>query len=510
MTATTASLANSRVVPQVRLRLGGSDVDDDTLRCLGPVRVSRALSVPTACELELIAPPSATTFELGTELEVRVAGHDTALFGGSVVALEDRFGADGVHRLRVRAHDAAHELRATGGVRTHVDTDVAGIAGELFGGTGLSVHAASDGPHWPRLLQRGESDLAFFTTTCRQAGMWWQVVDDRLELLSMPSGTDADVRELTWGLDLLEASVTRCAVTSTDTVKVSGWDLLTATRIQGTADSDAIDGGTAARTSTLTGRAFAGADAADALADYTIGLASAAGGVLSAVVIGDPDLRPGVAVRIVTSGVAGAAMLTDSHLLTAVDHLIDDASGFVSVLSSAPPPEPAGTDLSSESLSVTLGMVVGVDDPTQSGRVRVTLPAYDDVETDWLPVLALGAGPDKGLDCQPDVGDLVLLTHVPGNPTAAIVLGGLHGDRTPAEGAGVGDGGVRRYGMRTPDGQVFVLDRDTDGVRLTNQAGSTVRIDDTGIVVHSAGELTLEAPGHALRLRAATIDLEQA
>ena len=46
--------------------------------------------------------------------------------------------------------------------------------------------------------------------------------------------------------------------------------------------------------------------------------------------------------------------------------------------------------------------------------------------------------------------------------------------------------------------------------RLVNQAGSTVRIDETGIVVHSAGDLTLEAPGHAMRLRAASIDLEQA
>ena len=92
------------------------------------------------------------------------------------------------------------------------------------------------------------------------------------------------------------------------------------------------------------------------------------------------------------------------------------------------------------------------------------------------------------------------------------MLGGLHGDRIPADGVGVGDGGdgVRRYGMRTPDGQRFVLNRDTDGVMIENQAGSTVRIDETGIVVHSAGELTLEAPGHAMRLRAASIDLEQA
>jgi len=506
MIGDTPTRAQSRVIPHVRLRHAGSDVHDDVLRSLGPVRVSRALSLPTACELELIAPPSATTFALGAELEVRVAGHDTALFGGTIVALEDRFGADGVHRLRVRAQDAAHKLRATGGVRTHVDTDLTAIAGDLFGRTGLSVHAANDGPHWPRLLQRGESDLAFFSAVCRRAGLWWQVVDDRLHLLALPAGDDADVRDLTWGLDLLEASVTRSVVTPTETVKVSGWDLLTATRIEGIADGGSADG----RTSTLTGRAFAGTDGADALAGYAVGVGFAAAGVLSAVVIGNPDLRPGVAVRIVTSGVPGAPARMNGHLLTSVDHLIDDASGFVSVLSSAPPPDPAGTDPSTETLSVTLGTVVGVDDPTRAARVRVTLPAYDDVETDWLPVLALGAGPDKGLDCQPDVGDLVLLTHAPGNPTAAIVLGGLHGDRTPAEGAGVGDGGVRRYGIRTPDGQTFVLDRDTDGVRLVNKAGSTVRIDETGIVVHSAGDLTLEAPGHAMRLRAASIDLEQA
>jgi len=208
------------------------------------------------------------------------------------------------------------------------------------------------------------------------------MVDDRVEVISLAADADSDVRDLTWGLDLLEASVTRSAVTPTDTVTVTGWDLLTAARVDGTADGHRSEGGSPGRTSTLTGRALAGADGVDALAGYAIGVQSAAAGVLSAVVIGDPGLRPGVAVRIATSGVTGATTRTDSHLLTAVEHLIDDASGFVSVLSSAPPREPGGTDLASESLSVTLGMVVGVDDPNRSGRVRVTLPAYDDVETD--------------------------------------------------------------------------------------------------------------------------------
>ena len=129
--------------------------------------------------------------------------------------------------------------------------------------------------------------------------------------------------------------------------------------------------------------ALTGSAEADALAELTIGLEAAAAGVLAAVAIGDPDLRPGSRVAIATNGVPGLperSRTSAPHVLTTVDHLVDDASGFVSVLSSAPPTTlPPGR--AEEPPSVTLGSVVDVDDPDHSGRVRVTLSAYADAET---------------------------------------------------------------------------------------------------------------------------------
>ena len=91
---------------------------------------------------------------------------------------------------------------------------------------------------------------------------------------------------------------------------------------------------------------------------------------------------------------------------------------------------------------------------------------------------------------------------------AGVVLGGLHVD-APADRAGVRDGSVRAYGLASPDGQLLVLDRDSDRVVLSNQAGSRLELTEAGVLLHAEADLTIEAPGRRLVIRADTVDFER-
>jgi phage baseplate assembly protein gpV len=162
-----------------------------------------------------------------------------------------------------------------------------------------------------------------------------------------------------------------------------------------------------------------------------------------------------------------------------------------------------------EASAITVGEVLRIDDPDSRGRVRVALSAYDGLESEWLPVLALGAGEAKGLALQPDVGDRVVIAHDSRDPGRGVVLGGLRTGDAGEPGVGVVDGAVGVYGLKLPTGQFLRLSAGSDSLVIGNHAGSRVELTDAGIVVHAEGDLVIEAPGHLLRLQADRIELEQ-
>src|SRR5438067_1586501 len=95
---------------------------------------------------------------------------------------------------------------------------------------------------------------------------------------------------------------------------------------------------------------------------------------------GNVRLQPGTRVEI--EGVAEA--VTGTYVLTAVTHTVERNRGFISEISSELPMPPDR----SKAASATLGIVTAVNDPDNLGRVQVSLPAYGNVETDWMGVLA--------------------------------------------------------------------------------------------------------------------------
>jgi uncharacterized protein involved in type VI secretion and phage assembly len=237
---------------------------------------------------------------------------------------------------------------------------------------------------------------------------------------------------------------------------------------------------------------------AAALAQAELDRRQAAQVVFRGLADGSPNLQLGRSIRV--EGLESA--LNGCYVLTEVNHSIDSRRGFISRLSTQPPPPPEHT----RAAVATLGIVIQVNDPDQYGRVRVALPAYGNVETDWIGVLCIAAGPGKGLVALPNLGDTVLVLLVHEDPSQGLVLGGLYGQERLAD-SGVEKGAVRRFSLRTADGQLIQLD--DRSLRLQNRAGSFVELSPDRLHISSQTPVTIEAPGNSVLIRANQIDFEQ-
>jgi phage baseplate assembly protein V len=200
------------------------------------------------------------------------------------------------------------------------------------------------------------------------------------------------------------------------------------------------------------------------------------------------------------SGVA--APLRGTYVLTSVDHVIDSRRGFLSSVSTASPDLPAPET----GAGATLAEVAQVD--ATSGRVKVRLVAHGDVETDWLPIASAGAGVGKGLMALPDVGDHVLVLFHASDAARGVVLAGLWSSSGPPD-AGVKDGRVRRWALRSSGGHQLELDDAKSALRLGDSSGSFVEMTPRGVKLHAEVPLTIEAPGQPIVVLGDAVDFRR-
>ena len=149
-------------------------------------------------------------------------------------------------------------------------------------------------------------------------------------------------------------------------------------------------------------------------------------------------------------------------------------------------------------------VVDDVNDPEQTGRVRVRFPWLDDqYVSGWARTVQPGAGKERGSLVLPEVGDEVLVVFEQGDFRRPYVLGGLYNgvDKPGAQGVPVIDGGkgaVNRRSMVSRRGhRIDLLDEDgrTEGVTVASGDGKlSLVLDATGttVTVHADGTVTIE------------------
>lgn len=496
----------------VTVTVGGSPLTDDVMRGLSGVRVAQKLNQPTQCELSFATGSGAgaeiDALRLGAKVSVKVADEDEPLFEGELTAFEVEYAGDGTAQLRARAYDPLHRLRKHQELRVFEDVTAADLAGQLAGGSGLSVDAEENGPRIERLLQHRHTDLDLLLEVAGRAGLHLTVEGDTLHLTTLdgfgfavPLELGKTVYSLRTEANLDQAAGESAALgwhpQKAEPIEERTSDARSGRRIPLRPDPSDV-GADGVRTAVdQPGRSD---DELAAIAQARLDARVAALVTVSGDAEGDPDLRPGH--RIDLSGCA--EQLAGTYVLTEVVHTID-GSGFLSRFSTQPPvvttPMPGAA-------VTTLGKVSDVDDPDRLGRVRIELPAYGGLDAGWLGVVFPGAGKGKGIIALPDPDDTVLVLLPGGEPAAGIVIGSLYGAVEPYD-AGIDSNKSRRWSMRTAGGQAFVID-DDGKMRLQNETGSFVELTPDVMTLHAATDLVIEAPGKAMRIRANTVDFQQA
>jgi phage baseplate assembly protein gpV len=509
---TTKAMPAVTELPLPSVWLDGTELDAAALRTLGPVRVRQEVSAPAVCELELHQTAQLGHPQRGMELRLRMEGAADDLFSGEVVAVSHLLSPDGIHRIRLRAFDKSHRLRQTSAVTAYTQVTAGKLADTVAGHHGIGVAADADGPEWPRIIQRGDSDAELLSRVVTDSGLWWQLDGDQIRLRRWAT---TNRYQATWGVDLFEAVLDSDGTAAANTIRTLGWDPVERKTFDVQADSS--DAGAPAGLGELLGGdgEFVLADRLVASSAHAEGLAQSeldfrTGGVntVRAVLKGDLRWRPGVGLAIADQ----PEQLAGPYLLTSVEHVIDSFSGYVCVVSSTPVPPPArrpSQSVGSNVAAFAIAEVTEVEDPDRAGRVKVKFAILDDAESEWLPVTSFGAGEDKGLLCQPDTGDTVLVLYAADDPGRGVVLGGLYADHLPGDAAGVADNAVRRFGWTTSDGQRLLLNRDEDQVIISNGASSRLEMSKDFMIMHSDVDLTIEAPGKRLVIKADTIDFER-
>ena len=500
-------------LPRVTVVANGRQLSAQDLRALDAVRVRQVLSLPTQCELTFSDPPGplSVSAELapGTALRIAVDGHREPLFVGEVTAIECFYGPAHEREVRVRGYDLLHRLRKRQSVRAHVQVTPQDLARELVAGLGLKVQADEPGPLWQRLIQHRQSDLELLVEVTEQCGLYLALRDNVLHLLTL-EGTGAPL-SLELGDALLEARIQVSGEATSRTLAAAGWNPLlveayeertSSARVGRRVDAAVAPGRVGASVRhDLVNQSVQHARHAEAIAQAELDRRAAYEVTLWGLAEGDPRLRPGARVEVseVADEVAG------QYVLTSVTHTIDGRKGFVSELSTDPPsrqrraPDP----------NLALAIVTRVDDPEHLGRVRVSFPAYGDVETEWMHVVCPGAGKDKGLVALPDVDDRVVVLFAPDEPGQGVILGGLYGAQGPPD-SGVQGNAVRRYTFVTPGGQRIQLDDQDQTIHLEDSKGNYVKLAPNVLQVHAVVDMVLEAPGQSVTIRGRAIDFESA
>lgn len=503
-----------QTLPRLVVEVDGAALAIEEMRTLWAVRVQQRLSLPTLCELTFLEPTEVISrgdiVSPGSTIRVSVSASEEPLFSGQVTATEHIYEPSHGREVRVRGYDLLHRLRKRQPVRAHVQQTLADLVREIVADLNLTVDAPVAGPLRQRLVQFRQSDFELIAEVAQRCGFYFTLRGDTLHLLTLEGiGDDISLR---LGSSLLEARIEVNGDTTCRSVSTTGWDPLRVEQHEGKAEAARSGRGVSAEVApdevggtgerTIIDETLGDDMQAEAIAQAELDLRAASEVILRGVAEGDPKLRPGAPVQI--ENVAGP--LAGRYVLTAVDHAFDSVKGFVSTISTEPPishPPPRGP-------IAALGIVTHVNDPEGFGRVRVKLPTYKDIETDWMGVVTPGAGQGKGLLALPDVNDTVLVLLPSGDPANGVVLGGLYGMWTREEWDwGVDESAVKRYTLRTPGGQRVRLDDAKQIIRLENSDGSYLEMSPEKVTIHSQRDLQIEAPGRNLVIKANKVDFQQ-
>jgi phage protein D len=456
------------------------------LGALIEVRVEREFQVPGRVTLRFVDPGyvlvSQSQVALGTAVEVTDPSGSPTLITAEVtsVAVDQRSGEQ--PELVVVAHDRSHRLGRATTLASYVEMTYSDVVSKLASAAGLTPSVDSTNATVAYLMQV-DSDLGLITELARRVGFdWW--VDGSVLHFAAPSAGASVALSVT---DTLHSFSVRASGHHPDTVTVDGWDrdqqeMVTASA--STPSTAVAASSDLANLITQTPSAFGSAtllsvglaaqsqteatQLSQAMRDRGQACAVTARGIAD----GNGAIVPGCTVT-----VSNVGPLSGSYPVTRVDHVFRPGTGYVTrfVAGDRRPGSlvdtlagGAAASPSHRHAGVTVGQVTNINDPNNTGRVKVRYPGASQAdETGWARVVSVGGGSNRGTVFIPEVNDEVLVAFEGGDPRQPVVIGGLYGSKSTIPTTQIADGTVQSRAMTSRLGHVVSL---LDGTAPASQA----------------------------------------
>jgi uncharacterized protein involved in type VI secretion and phage assembly len=156
-------------------------------------------------------------------------------------------------------------------------------------------------------------------------------------------------------------------------------------------------------------------------------------------------------------------------------------------------------------------VVTDLEDPEGAERIKVRMPmvsASDDGA--WMRLGSLDAGNNRGWVFRPEVDDEVIVGFINNDPRFGVVLGKLHSAKNAAPIAAKNDNHEKGYVSRsemklhfdddkkimtlsTPAGNSLLLDEENKCIKIQDQHGNKIEMNEEGIAIESIKEIKIKA-----------------
>lgn len=422
-----------------------------------------------------------TGLEVGKDLQVMVGtdgGSPRCLITGEITSLEADYHPGRSH-LIVRGYDKGHRLQRVRKTKTFLNATDSDIARRVASDAGLTIgHIEATQVTHVHLSQVDETDWDFLRARAEEIGYEFGTNDGQF-FFRRATGTAAAGTpiELTLRRNLGTFRPRVSAGNLPAEVEVRVWDPNAASTVAVRSDVTGTNAGLTGITPANMGRGFmptaaappppppprpgvgnlgpAPSEQAIVVTERPVAIGSNTNSAASAVAAsvaeqvgstfaeadgecsGNPLMQAGTVVRVegVPAPFAGTWVVSNAR------HVIDRRDGGYRTRFSATGRQNRSTlSLTSAGASqrrrrtidgLVCGIVTNINDPTQKGRVKVTLPwLAPTYESDWAPTIQLGASKRSGALFLHEVGDQVVVGFEMGDPRRPYVIGGILSQQT--------------------------------------------------------------------------------
>jgi phage protein D/phage baseplate assembly protein gpV len=549
-------MPNVEFATKPKVEVDGSPLSEDLDPLLEQVIVDDHLHLPDMFTLRFRDPArdvlQQAKVQIGTAIRVLAgaAGEVSSqlLITGEVTSIEGEFGSRGTHTV-VRGYDPSHRLHRGRVTETYKNMKDSDIAKKVADGAQIPVGTIEDSQKvHPLVSQANLTAWEFLKARATEIGFEVLVLDGKFVFRRPPQASEApgpgtlesqEPLQLVQGTNLESFHPRVTSAEQVKEVQVRGWDPDQKKALVGTSPAkttsaelstspEALAGKFGNGTFVVTDRPFSSQpevdEAAKVFADHVASTFAEAEGVAR----GTPRLKAGAAVSVAVVGEAFEGRYT----VTSSQHVFDDGGyktrfivsgrqersllGLTSMGSSNGSGNGGGPPM----YGVVIALVTDVRDPEDLGRIKIRFPWLSDTyESDWVRVVQLGAGKERGTWIMPEINDEVLVAFEHGDIRRPYVLGGLYNKVDTPDSAylsldqATGARHFRAIGSRNGHGLVFGDDPKKDSgvalfvegstqlVALSKRRSRVLVRSDGSIEIQGGGPISIRAGG-AMQVRA--------